>query len=427
MRKRLTTLIVNALILMNASGLIYAQTGDKLKLDDCMERGVKNYPMIRQNDLINKSKEYNISNVWKGYYPQLSVSGQATYQSDVTKFPLTLPGIKVDPLSKDQYKIIADFSQTIYDGGAISAQSDVFKTNAEIDRMKLDSELHKVKEQVAQLFFGILLINEQQVQAELLKKDLNVSIEKISGALQNGTAVTANLDVLKAELLKSDQRDVELMAAKKSYIDMLGLLLNMALPYTTEFEKPAIEDMSETVKITRAEMKMYAFQQQLMDEQKNLVTSKILPKASLFFQGGYGKPALNQLVNDFSWYYVTGIRFSWAISGLYTFSNENELLEVNKSSVELQKEAFILNTSILLKQQLREIEKLKELITSDKKIIELKTLIKETSKSQLENGIITSSDYIRDLNEEDQAKQNLLIHIIQLLKAKETYKLTLSN
>jgi outer membrane protein TolC len=405
---------------------IFPQT-DILTLEQCQQYALANYPVIKQKDLINKSRDYNIANVWKGYFPQLTISGQATYQSDVTQIPISLPNMKFDPLTQDQYKVIADISQTIYDGGAIAGQSDVYSANALVDVNKNEVDLHKVKEQVMQIYFGILLINEQLVQNDIMKKDLDATLLKITGALQNGTSTLSNVNVMKAELIKTEQKRIELASSKKAYIDMLSLLMNKQISENNGFIKPASPVISDAVEITRPEMNLFSAQEKLLSEQEGLVVSKVLPKASLFFQGGYGKPGFNMLKNEFCFYYITGLRFSWPVSNFYTFGNEKQIIELNKNIVGLQKDAFVLNTNVSIKQQLRDIEKLKELIVKDKLIIELKTSVKIISKSQLENGIITSSDFIRDLNEEDQAKQNLLLHIIQLSKAEQAYLLTVSN
>jgi outer membrane protein TolC len=242
-----------------------------------------------------------------------------------------------------------------------------------------------------------------------------------------GTATHSSVDVLKAELLKTIQKKIELKSSHRSYIDMLGLLVNQPLDETVLLEQPNNNFNTDAREVNRPELNLFYSQENLMVEQRGLNLAKILPKASLFFQGGYGKPALNMLKNSFEWYYIAGARLSWSISNLYTYDYENEIIELNKKSVEAQREVFLLNTNLLLKQQLREIEKLKELIEVDKQIVEIRTSVKEAAKSQLENGIITSNDFIRELNAEDQAKQNLAIHAIQLLLAQQNYKLTLGN
>ena len=398
-----------------------------LTLEKCYEKSRANFPLIKQKEYITKSKEYSVGNVWKGYFPQVIISGQATYQSDVTSLPIALPGIKIDPLSKDQYKAVADVSQTIWDGGMMSAQAGIQRSNADVDDQKIEIEMLKVKDRINQIYFGILLLNEQLVQTELVKKDLAASFDKLNAAFENGTATKPNVDILKAELLKTDQRIIELRASRKSFIDMLGLLINERLDETLKLEQPEVQNVFESNEINRPELKLYSSQESLIENQYGLTLAKILPKASLFFQGGYGKPTLNMLKNSFDWYYVAGARLTWSPSNLYTYGNESEIIELNKKSVEAQKETFILNTNISLKQQTGEIEKLRDLIKVDREIISIRTSVKESTKAQLENGVITSSDYIRELNNEDQAKQNLSIHTIQLLLSLQNYKLTVGN
>ncbi|KAF0162303.1 MAG: outer membrane efflux protein [Ignavibacteria bacterium] len=419
--KKLKLIMVIGLVAMP----IIAQS--KLTLNECYDKARANYPLIKQKEYIAKTKEYNVSNVWKGYLPQITISGQATYQSDVTSLPIALPGMKIESLTQDQYKAIADISQVVYDGGIMSAQANVQRASADIDEQKLEVELLKVKERVNQIYFGILLIDEQLTQTELIKKDLDASLNKLNAALANGTATKPNVDILNAELLKTEQREIEIKSSRKAFVEMLGLLINQKLDEEAKLELPQTQSITESNEINRPEVKLYSSQENLIENQSGLTLAKILPKASLFFQGGYGKPTLNMLKNNFDWFYIAGARLTWAMSNLYTYGNESEVIALNKKSVEAQKETFLLNTNLSLKQQSNELEKLNSLIKVDKQIIEIRTSVKESAKSQLENGVITSNDFIRELNAEDQAKQNLAIHTIQLLLALQNYKLTTGN
>ncbi|MFA5806095.1 MAG: TolC family protein [Melioribacteraceae bacterium] len=421
MKNILTALTIYAML---SSG-VSAQT--KLTLEECYTKARENYPLIKQKEYVAKSKDYNVSNVWKGYFPQITISGQATYQSDVTSLPISIPGMIIESLTKDQYKAVADVTQVIYDGGVMSAQADIQKATADADDQKIEIELLKVKDRINQIYFGILLLNEQLVQTDLIKKDLNASFNKLNAALANGTATKPNVDILKAELLKTVQREIELKSSRKSFIDMLGLLINQRLEESQKLEQPVIQNVSGIDGINRPELKLYTWQKNLIDNQSGLTFAKILPKASLFFQGGYGKPTLNMLKNEFDWYYIAGARLTWSISNLYTFGNENEITELNKKSVDAQKETFLLNTNLSLKQQNSEIEKLNKLIMVDEEIISIRISVKESAKAQLENGVITSNDFLRELNAEDQAKQNLAIHTIQLLLAQQNYRITTGN
>jgi outer membrane protein TolC len=416
-------LLFITLLLINQDFII-SQT--QLTLEDCYEKARINYPLIKQKDYIAKTKDYSVSNIWNGYFPQITLLAQATYQSDVTEVPMPLPGVVIERLSKDQYKVAVDVTQTIYDGGVISSQAGLQESISEIDDQKIEIELLKIKERVNQIYLGILLIEAQLNQIDLVINDLNASISKLDAAYANGTATKSDVDVLRAELLKTEQRKIELNSSRLSYINMLGLLINESLNESTIFSTPSqINFLAE--EITRPELKLYSAQKNLIENQDGITVSKIIPKANLFFQGGYGKPGLNMFVNDFDWYYITGIRFSWSLSNLYSYGNESEINQLNLQSIDAQTETFLLNTMITTNQQLQEIDKLKKLIEVDKSIIDLRTSVKESAKAKLENGVITSSDYVRDLNAEDTAKQNLEIHKVQLLLAQYNYKITTGN
>ncbi|MBT8386481.1 MAG: TolC family protein [Ignavibacteria bacterium] len=399
----------------------------QLTLEDCYEKAMIYYPLIKQKDYIEKTKDYSVSNVWNGYFPQITINGQATYQSDVTQVPEILPGIIIQRLSKDQYRVVADVTQTIYDGGIMSSQAGIQESVSEIDNQKIEIELLNLKQRVNQIYLGVLLIDAQLNQIELVKNDLSESISKLDAAYLNGTATKSDVDVLKAELLNAEQRKIELQSSRISYLNMLGLLINEKLNESTLLSTPSQINFLPEVEIIRPELKLYSAQKNLIENQDGLTVSRIIPKASLFFQGGYGKPGLNFFVNEFVWFYTTGIQFSWSLSNFYSYGNEGEINQLNLQSIDAQTETFLLNTKITTNQQLQEIDKLNKMIEVDKGIIELRTSVKLAAQSKLENGVITPSDYIRELNAEDAAKENLEIHKIQLLLAQYNYKITTGN
>lgn len=402
--------------------ILHAQT--KLNIEQCYELGKKNYPLVKQMELVSKTAEYTIQNASKSYLPQISLNGQATYQSDVTGLPITIPN--VEKLNKDQYKLYADLSQVVYDGGVISQQKKIQQANAEVEQEKIEVELYKLKERINQLYFGVLMIDGQLAQVELLRKDINTGLDKVNSGIKNGVALKTNADVLKAELLKVEQKTIELKAARNSYLTALGLFLNLALDENTLLEEPKTP-FSLVAPINRPELKLFEIQNKYIDAQSKLITRKNLPRLGLFGQAGYGRPALNMLNNKFDTYYIGGVRFNWALSGFYTMKNERQLLDVNRKMIDIQKEVFLFNTNVVLSQQNSELDKLRELMEVDNQIIDLRKEIKNTAKTQLQNGVISSNDYLREINAEDQARQNLLLHEIQLLMAGYNYKTTSGN
>lgn len=419
--KRILILIM---MMLSADFILPQQT---LTLDECFDKARNNYPLTKQKDLIEQTKNLTVSNVWHGYLPQINISAQASYQSDVTSLPITFPGLKIDKLSQDQYKVIADVTQTIYDGGLMSSQSGLQESLSKIDEHKLEVELIKLKERVNNIFFSILLVDEQLIQTDLMLSDLNSSIKKLEAAYKNGIISKSELDVIKAEYLKVKQKVFELSSTRSFLLNNLGLLLNEKLDETIKLLIPAELTFQSQTEIQRPELNLLSAQKTLIDNQSGLSNSKIIPKASLFFQGGYGKPTLNMLKNNFDWFYIAGIRLSWSFSNLYSYSNENEISDLNKLSIETQEEAFKLNTNINLNQQRTDLIKLEEMIKVDKEIIELRKSVLNAAKAKLDNGTITSNDYLRELNAKDLAEQNEILHRIQLLQTQYNYKITSGN
>ncbi|MBX2942511.1 MAG: TolC family protein [Cyclobacteriaceae bacterium] len=414
-------------LLLLVSVCVNAQAQSPLTIEKCYERAHNNYPLIKQKQLIEQSKEYSIANVRSGYLPQISINAQATYQSDVTQVPIAAPGFDIEPLSKDQYKFYGEISQSLYDGGAIKGQKLLMETNARIDDQKLEVELYKIKERINQLFFGILLVDEQTAQIRLLQNDLERNITRVESAVRNGIAYKMSIDLLRAEYLKATQRIIETQSMRQAYVTMLGYFINLPLDDNTVFEKPVVLSFEDQPILTRPELTLFNYQSELLGAQYELGKTKTLPRVGLFLQGGYGKPALNMLKNEFDTYYLGGVRLNWSLSGFYNTKRDEQIRDLNLQQVNAQMETFEFNTTLLTTQQKQELNKLNKLIEVDDKIIALRTSIKTMAEAQQENGVITTNDYLRELNAEDQAKQNRLLHEMQLLMALYAYQNTIGN
>ena len=414
--KRLISMLLLSPVVTQAQGI------KTLSLTKAYELSQQNYPAIKQRELLKQTADISIDNLSKGYLPQFSLSGQATYQSDVTQVRIPIAGVSITPLSKDQYKVLADVNQLVYDGGIIKQQKNIQQLNEAAEQQKVEVELYKLKERINQIYLGVLYLDEQLKQVELVKDDLNSGIRKTEAQVKNGVAFKSNLNVLKAEMLKADQRLIEIKSSRKGLTDVLGLFINQTLPEDIQLEKPAAQTAALSSEIQRPELKLYTTQRNLLNGQYGIIDSRNRPKASLFVQGGYGRPGLNFLDNDFAFFYTTGLRFNWSFGGLYTQKKEKKLVEINKKIIDVQVETFLLNTNTSLKQQESEVNKLEQLIAKDNEIIDLRLSVKEAANAQLENGVITANDYLREVNAEDQARQSLITHTVQLLQAQINYQ-----
>ncbi|WP_225975183.1 TolC family protein [Anseongella ginsenosidimutans] len=401
-----------------------------LTLEECHALARENYPLIKKLDLISKSSTYSLANASRLYLPQLSISGQASYQSGTVNFSDALggalpPGVSVPSLSKDQYKITAEVNQTLYDGGAISNRRAAIKAGDALEKQQVEVALHALNERVNQVYFSILLMEEQLRQNETRKADLESSAQKVAAALKYGTAFLSNLDEIKAEIINANMASIQFHSNRKAYLHMLGLLIDRELGDSTRLTMPAAA-VPEPV-INRPELELYQLQKDLLEVEEKKLRTAYRPKLSAFFQGAYGRPTLNFIADDFSPWYITGARLTWNFGSLYTLKNDKRNLEIRRKTIDLEKETFLLNTHLSMRQENEEIRKYRELIAEDEKAIKLRASVRKAAEAQLENGVITTHDYINQLNAENLARQTLILHKIRLLQAQYNYRHTTGN
>lgn len=418
--KTLKYLIIVALLLN-----FQLKAQETATLEEVQELAKNSYPLIKRNGLIEKTQTYTLENIAKGWLPKINVVGQATYQNEVTQLPFTLPNSSVEPLSKDQYKVYADIQQTVYDGGLISNQKKLAKIQSETEIQKNEVELDQLEERINQIYFGILQSQEQMQQTEITKNDLENGLKKANAQLQFGTILRSQVDVLKAQLIGLQQRQIEVQSLRKNLIETLSLFTKKDFNENTIFEKP--EKLLLTSENNRTELKLFSLQQQFLETQKSLVQSKNLPKLGAFFQGGYGKPGFNMLRNEFDVFYISGLRLQIPISGFYTKKNDLALLNTQQQDLEIQKENFLFNQNFSTIRNNEELDKLQKLIQKDEELIVLRQSIKKASLAQLENGVINTSDYLREVNAEEQARIQKTTHEIQFLLTQYNQKAQLNN
>lgn len=410
--------------------------GQSLRLDTCQIKAKENYPLLKQYGLIGKTADYNLSNANKAYLPQFTLFARATYQSDVTAIPETLGEVLTQlsgqpvtfpVLSKDQYQAALEVNQLVWDGGVVNTQKKVIKASSEAERQKLEVDLYALNDRINNLFFGIMLIKEQLKVNQILQQELANNFRRMEAYLENGLIQQADLDAVKVEQINAIQQETDLKSVLKSYCQMLSLFTGLVVNENTELEKPLLPVVSGNIENKRPELLLFDAQKNLLENQKKTILAGNLPKIGLFIQGGYGRPAFDFFNNDFTSFYIGGIRLSWNIAGFYTQKNELNKIEMQKKNVDIMKETFLFNSNLLTSQQLNEIDKLKLTLKNDEEIISLRSNIKKSAEAKLENGIITVTDLLREINAENVARQTRTLHEIQLYMAVYQLKNTTNN
>lgn len=394
-------------------------TAQVITLDEIQRKVEANYPAIARYGIIEQTKNYDIANANKAYLPQGTLSAQATWQSDVTQIsidmPEGMPPLDIPVPDKDQYRVVAELNQLIWDGGNIPARKKSLQANAELEKRQLDTEVYALRERVNNLFFGILLMKGNLQQHEILENELQRNYNNVVTYMENGVANEADLSAVKVEQLKAGQQRIQLQSTLEAYIRMLSVLAGELLDKNMIFVKPNPDVEMISPIINRPELRMFSAQEVAVETQKSLLKAKNMPKLGAFAQGGYGKPGLNLFDNDFSPYFLGGVKLSWNFGNLYTLKNDRMKINLQQQAVNAQRETFLHNLHVQIPQQLVEIERYKETMIDDDEIIRHRTLIREAAEVKVENGTMTVSDLMKEINAEEAVKQAKTLHEIQYL------------
>lgn len=392
-----------------------------ITLEECQQRARDNYPLIKQFELIESSKKYDVENLSKKYLPQIVLNAQASLQSEVIALPIHIQGVEFPEKSKDQYKIALDITQSIWDGGTTKSEKLISIANSNIKKQKIEVELFQIKDRVNQLYFGILSINKQLGILDIYNETLKTNREFVEALCKNGVALSSDIDIITVELINNEQKKIELQSLKAIYQKILSGFINQKLTERTIYNIPeTYVDLSSS--LIRPEISLFNQERLLLDAQTSSINAKNMPNLSLFAQGGYGRPGLNIMSNDFDLWAIGGIRVSWNFGNLYTRKREKRIIRINKSIIDTDEETFRFNNNNQQIKYVEEITKNKLLIDKDDEIIKLRNKVRLASENQYKNGVYNINDLVRDINIENQAIQTKAIHEIDYILSIYNYK-----
>ena len=403
-------------------------------LEQCQQSAEQNYPLIRQYDLIEKTTQLTVSNLAKGWLPQLQATAQATWQSDVTAWPdamqgmLKQSGLDVKGLKKDQYRVGLDVSQTLFDGGAISSQQEVARQEGNVQAAQNEVNLYAVRKRVNEMYFGLLLIDERIKLAQDLEQLLSTNERKLASMYKGGTASESDYNNVKAERLNTTQQLTNLQAERSTLQRMLSTFCGIAVEAPV---KPAPHDaLDDTAESHRPELRLADSQLRLADARERQLNAALLPKLSVFASGFYGYPGYNMfedmMRHDWSWNGMIGARLTWNIGALYTRHNDKAKIQLLRDQAENGREVFLFNNRLEQLQQNENIRRYNALMADDAEIIALRTKVRKAAESKLQHGIIAVNDLVKEINNENAAKVQQRVHEINLLKELYDQKYTIN-
>jgi outer membrane protein TolC len=393
----------------------------QVQLDSCQAQALENYPLIAQYDLIAESREYSLANANKSYLPQLDVT---LIGGVIEGLPtITLPGQPEATGGVDfQFISMMQLNQVIWDGGITKARKKIIEASSEIEKAELEVSLYALEDRVNNLFFGILLIDEQIAQLELLKSTLERNKKRVEVAVENGTAFNSDVDEIKVEVIKANQNIDELRFNRMAFLQMLSLMTGKSLDHEAKFIRPQAIDNHTALQVNRPELNLLNNRLTLLQEQGKIQKAALYPKLGIMGFATFIQPGVEFGTSEIENVLVAGLSLNWNIGELYRNGNNKKLTEVNINKLRNQRETFLFNTNLGLSQVGNDLQKLSSLIEQDKEILSLKSSIRKSYDVKYTNGVSTMSALLDKVNDENMANQQLIMHEIQYLKKLYEYK-----
>ena len=407
----------------------------QVTLEECVKLAQDNYPLIRKYNLLEQTKDVNLSDIHKSWLPQINVYGQGTVQNETPSFPESLTelisqtGTSISGLNEWQYKIGVDLSQNIWDGGASKSQRRMERAEDTERKAALDVQLYAIRQRVEDLYFGILLIEEQAEQTRAMHSLLQSNLDKLQAMLDNGTALQSDVDMVEAQCLGTAQQLTQAESTAKSYRKVLEIFTGKSIT-GQELVRPDAT-LPQDLLPARPELRHFEAQLQANEARNASITAGLMPRIGLFAQAYYGYPGLDYFEStmnrDLSFNLLAGVKVSWNIGAFYHKKNDRQKLRLSSDHIAVERDVFLFNTSMQTRSQLDRIDELKAVMAKDDRIVELRQNVRMAAESQLGNGVIDATALLTKLTDEKQARLNASYHEIQLLQSIYQLKYTLNQ
>ncbi len=424
-------LLITAILSLGAAFYV----GAEITIEECVDMAQENYPLIKKQGIIPAIRDIELEDINKGWLPRIGLYWQGTAQNTVPSFPqplydvLSQMGQSMKGLGEIQYKAGMDVSQTIWDGGVSAAQREIQRTQAEAQRSAVEVELYTVRQKVENLYFAILLTEEQIEQSRNTVRLIDGNLKKLRSMLLNGTAMQSDVDMAEAQSLVIGQQITQATKAVDGYRSALEILTGTSLE-GKQLARPSAGIPTDTAS-DRPELRRFDNQIAAIKAESRLTDAALRPKVGFFAQMYYGYPGFDyfksMITRDMSFNILAGVKVTWNIDQLYTKNNKARRIAKEAESIASEKETFILNSEIQKSTQTETINRLRDIMKDDRRIVDLRASIRKAAESQLDNGVIDTTSLLDKITAENQAELTARFHEIQLLQEIYNLKYTLNR
>lgn len=397
-----------------------------ITLWQCYDSAASASPVAGERAIYTDMTRLHDRNLASAWLPGFDLGGSFNYQSEVVDLSEMLGSVPLPPgslpsIPHEQYRATADLSQVIWDGGVTRSAREVEKVVSELNMQQSEADLYRLREQVNNYFFSVLLVRRQVEVISILISELDARILEVTSGVENGVMPPVTLDVLRAEKIKAEQSAAELERRHDALTRALELITGMNELKDAELVLPDLV-ISGNEEIDNPDLQLFDIRSRQLELSKNMLKSQRMPKVFGFAQAGYGNPPGNNFLSDKAdLYYSFGAGLKWNIWDWNRNSNERKSLTLQQQLIDIRKSAAREALQRLVVLKLSDIESLRDAASRDEEIIRLRGSIAAAAASQLRNGTITASQYMTELNSEKQAVIAAAARKISIARAEAEY------
>ncbi len=414
-------ILIILMILFSLAGL--AQTS----LEDCINSALDSHPALKNRESLELINQKELENNRIHGFPSLNIGGQGKYQSDVVEFDFNLPfeGIIFPEIPHFQYNLSLNANQILYDGGQRKLKKDLLIFEHQERIARLDAAAREIKESVQKLYLDILLKNKQLDVIQLVQESLDANLARLEAGYDGGVVTEMDVMLLEAEKIDIRRKELSLREARNALIQQLSLISKLDIGLDETFIVPEVNYFEQAPE--RSEYDIFNYRNQALQVRKKMTGLKSVPRLSAFGQAGYGRPGLNFMSDKWQDFYVMGLQFSW-IPWDYRETKRNQaMLDLNTSMLNNERENFDLQLQSAIDRVLNRIQLLEQIIREDENMVGVRESIRLKMEKRLSQGVITSADYITELNREKEARLDLEGSKLELLANKLAYQIIIGK
>ncbi|MCP3933688.1 MAG: TolC family protein [Bacteroidetes bacterium] len=214
----------------------------------------------------------------------------------------------------------------------------------------------------------------------------------------------------------------KIQANELALIRSLSQLTEVTFDTSTQFQLPYLQNFEIDGSNERKEFQLFELQKQNILANEKLITAVRKPKVAAFAQAGVGYPnPLNFFDESLSPYALGGVRFQWQFVDWKKDEKDRQLLSVQTQMIDNQKVSFERKINLLNGKFKEDVAAFENQLKRDEEIQDLQKKILLSLSSQLDNGVITVTEFIHQVNAGIQTQLNLELHKLQLIQTKVNY------